>query len=593
MRTKPTFSARQKIGMRKETLGPIHALRLERWRVWFVFSTLVVFFLILIIRALYLQIFNDGFFKEQGQARHKRQLSLFANRGMITDRHGEPLAISTPVQSIWATPKSMSDLTEKQITLLAEKLGMTVHSVKQKLSDKRKDFVYLRRHLTPQHVEEINALNLPGIFTQTEYRRYYPAAEVMAHIIGSTNIDGHGQEGLELTQNAILAGKSGSRTVIKDRRGYIVEDLLSIRPPQHGETLKLSIDQRIQYLAYRELKNRVEASAAKAGAAIVLDANTGEILALVNLPTYNPNQRDKTEVSVKRNRALTDAYELGSGMKAFVAAVALESGQWKPSTKIDTGKGTLAIGGGFTIRDTSVHGIVTVEEMVKYSSNIAAAKIGVSIPREFMWNFYRELGFGAAPETGFPGEALGKLRPWKTWYPIEQMTMSYGYGISASLMQLAKAYQAFATDGEIRPISLHKLVAPPTGKKVMSTQTALAVRRMLEMAMEPGGTGRRLQIPGYRVAAKTGTARKSAQGGYVRQYVGSVVGLAPVSNPRLIVAVMIDEPTQGGYFGGLSAGPAFQAIMAGALRTLGITPDAPLLTLNLNEPNLDDVREGI
>ena len=568
-------------------------LRLERWRVWFIFGTLVAFFLVLIIRALYLQVLNDDFFKEQGQARHKRQLTLFANRGMITDRHGEPLAISTPVESIWATPKSMPPLADKQIQLLAEKLKMDAQHLRQRLADKRKDFVYLRRHLAPAQAQEVKLLNLPGVFTQTEYRRYYPAAEVMAHIIGFTNIDGLGQEGLELTRNEVLAGKPGSRTVIKDRRGYIVEDISSILPPKPGETLRLSIDQRIQYLAYRELKKRVEASNAQAGAVVVLDAKTGEVLALVNLPTYNPNNRVSSDVNIKRNRVLTDVYELGSGMKAFVAALALESGQWKPTTRIDTGNGTFAIGGGFTIKDTSPHGVVTVEEMVKYSSNIAAAKIGGSIPREFMWNFYHNLGFGEMPNTGFPGEAGGRLRPWKTWYQIEQMSMSYGYGVSASLMQLAKAYQAFATDGEIRPISLYKVIAPPVGKKVMSTETAHSVRRMLEMVMEQGGTGRRLQIPGYRVAAKTGTARKSAQGSYSRKYVGSVIGLAPVSNPRLIVAVMIDEPTQGGYFGGVSAGPAFQAILAGALRTLGVPPDMPLTEMDFSQTNLDDVKEGI
>jgi cell division protein FtsI (penicillin-binding protein 3) len=552
----------------------------------------MLLFLVLIFRALYLQVFNDSFFREQGQARHKRQLTLFANRGMITDRNGEPLAISTPVQSIWVTPKGMPELSDKQLTLLAEKLGMTKQSVMQRLADKRKDFVYLRRQLTPAQAQEVKALNLPGIFAQTEYRRYYPAGEVMAHIIGFTNIDGRGQEGLELTRDKTLAGKAGSRTVIKDRHGYIVEDISSIIPPQNGETLCLSIDQRIQYLAYRELKNMVDLSAAKAGATVVLDAKTGEVLALVNLPTYNPNSRAAADLAAKRNRALTDANEPGSGMKAFVAAAALESGQWKPLSKVNTGQGKFATSG-FTITDTSPHGVITVEEMVKYSSNIAAAKIGESLSREFMWNFYRNLGFGEAPHTEFPGETKGRLRPWKTWYPVEQMTMSYGYGISASLMQLAKAYQAFATQGEIRPISLYKVVAPPEGKRVMSARTALAVRKMLERVMEPGGTGKRMQIPGYRVAAKTGTARKSERGGYSRRYIGSMIGLAPASNPRLIVAVMIDEPTKGSYFGGLTAGPVFKEVMAGALRTLDITPDAPLTELNLQDNSVDDVREGI
>jgi cell division protein FtsI (penicillin-binding protein 3) len=324
----------------------------------------------------------------------------------------------------------------------------------------------------------------------------------------------------------------------------------------------------------------------------VLDAKTGEVLALVNLPTYNPNSRAVSNIAAKRNRALTDANEPGSGMKAFVAAAALESGRWKSASKIDTGQGKLFTSG-FTITDTSPHGVITVEEMVKYSSNIAAAKIGESLSREFMWNFYRNLGFGEAPQTEFPGEAKGRLRPWKSWYPVEQMTMSYGYGISASLMQLAKAYQAFATAGEIRPISLYKLVAPPEGKQVMSAETALAVRKMLEKVMEPGGTGRRMQIPGYRVAAKTGTARKSERGGYARRYVGSMIGLAPASDPRLIVAVMIDEPTKGSYFGALNAGPVFKEVMAGALRTLSVPPDAPLTELDLQDSTADDVREGI
>lgn len=567
-------------------------LRLERWRVWFVFGAFMTLFLLLVLRALYLQVVNDDFFREQGEARYTRQLTLFANRGMITDRNGEPLAISTPVQSIWASPKEMPDLTEKQIASLAEKLGMTIQSVTQRLADKRKDFVYLRRQLTPQQAQEVKALNLPGIFTQTEYRRYYPAGEVMAHVIGFTDIDGNGQEGLELTRDKALAGKPGSRTVIKDRRGYIVEDVSSIVPPQDGETLRLSIDQRIQYLAYRELKNTVEATGAKGGGAVVLDAKTGEVLALTNSPTYNPNSRAVTDIASKRNRVLIDAYEPGSGMKAFVAAAALESGLWKPGSRVDTGNGKF-VTSGYTITDTSAHGVITLEQMVKYSSNIGAAKIGESLPREFMWNFYHNLGFGEAPDTGFPGEAVGRLRSWKTWYPVEQMTMSYGYGLSASLMQLAKAYQAFASDGEIRPVSLYKLVAPPVGKRVMSEKTALAVRKMLEMVMEPGGTGKSLRIPGYRVAAKTGTARKSESGGYTRKYVGSMVGFAPASNPRVIVAVMIDEPNRGSYYGATTAGPVFKAIMAGTLRTLGVTPDVALSDLNLQNNDTDDVKEGI
>ena len=577
--------------------------KLARWRAWLVLAGLTSLFLVLLGRGIWLQGFNEEFLQEQGEARYTRNLKQAANRGVITDRNGEPLAISTPVQSIWASPRSLkllavgqtrprhwepvsekepTPITVAEVKTLAKLLGMPVEELTKKLTESRKnskgevwqpDFVWLKRHLPPQEAKAVLDLGLPGVYAQTEYRRYYPAGEVTAHIVGSTDIDGKGLEGFELTRESFLAGKPGSRTVIRDRRGYIVEDISAIVPPRDGEKLELSIDRRIQYLAYRELKKAIEEHDAIGGGIVVLDARTGEILALANAPSYNPNTREKVEFARKRNRALTDLYEPGSTMKPFTVAAAMEQGKIRPNTAFVTGDGSLTIGPN-TIRDAHSVGTVTVEQIIQKSSNIGSAKIALMMEREYFWSFLHGIGFGSKPNTGFPGEAFGRLRPWKNWVPIDQATIAYGHGISVSLVQIARAYQIFTTDGELRPVTFTRLVAPTQGKKIISAETAKAVRKMLEMVTQPGGTALRAQVVGYRVAGKTGTATKLEGGQYVKKYVASFVGFAPASDPRLIVAVMIDEPKKD-YYGGQVAAPVFSQVLAGTLRMLGVPPDAP------------------
>jgi cell division protein FtsI (penicillin-binding protein 3) len=601
---------------RHQRFAPPHP-KLERWRVWVVVGFLLSLFAVLLGRGLYLQAWNEGFLQEQGDARYMRNLKQASNRGMITDRNGEPLAISTPVQSIWASPRGMTLLPASQerpadwepksekdpvpvsrseIKKLAGALQLSEDEITKKLSVSRKnakgdiirpDFLWLRRHMSPNDAKTVMALNVPGVYTQTEYRRYYPAGDVMAHIVGFTDIDGKGQEGFELTREAMLAGKPGSRTVIRDRRGYIVEDVSTIVPAKDGETLQLSIDRKIQYLAYRELKKGIEAAGAVAGAAVVLDAKTGEVLALANLPSYNPNSRERVDLARKRNRVLTDTYEPGSTMKPFVVAAALEQGVIKPSSIIQTSPGRMTIGPN-TFKDTRDYGALNPEGVLKHSSNVGAAKIGLMLSREELWGYFNNYGFGASTHSGFPGEAFGRVRPWKNWRPIEQATMSFGHGLSVSLMQMARGYSVFTNHGEMKPITFTKMVAPSPGKQVISAQTADLVKNMLEAVTQAGGTAVRAQIVGFRVGGKTGTARKIVNGQYSREkYEVSFIGFAPVSNPRLIVAVLIDEPSTVGnrYYGGTVSAPVFQEIMSGSLRMLGVPPDAPITNILL--PGLD------
>jgi cell division protein FtsI (penicillin-binding protein 3) len=529
-----------------------------------------------------LQGYKEKFLIREGEQRFTRQITLAANRGMITDRNGKPLAISTPVQSITAFPSDMDPLSPVELRDLSAALDMPAEEIKRRLDDKRHDFVFLRRQMDPALAENVMRLNIPGIAKQTEYRRYYTAGEEAAHIIGFTDIDNHGQEGFELTRDAMLQGKPGSRKVIKDRSGAIVEDIASIENPRDGQTLTLSIDSDLQHLAYSELKQGVEANKAKGGGIVVLDARTGEVLAMANMPSYNPNNREKLDADARRNRALTDAYEPGSTMKPFTVAAAMEDGKITPTTMIDTGSGQMTLGT-YVIHDAHAHGNISVQQVIKYSSNVGAAKIQMEMGREYIWDFYNSLGFGTQPHTGFPGESSGRLRPWKNWVPIDQATISHGNGISVSLLQIARAYQIFATDGQERPISFQRLVAPLPGKQVIKPETAQAVRAMLEMVTEPGGTAPLARVVGYRVGGKTGTAYKPANGGYdMSRYVGSFAGIAPISDPRVIVAVMIDEPSAGKHFGGDVAAPVFRNVVAGCMRKLGIPPDAPQNT------NVDD-----
>lgn len=563
-----------------------------RWRGRMVLALLLAGFALLTARAVYLQGWHNEFLQQKGESRYGRVLEMPATRGMITDRNHEPLAISTPVESVWASPGDV-ELTPEKLRRLAQLLELDPAEINKKLADTKREFVYIKRHLPPEEAARVLALDVPGISAQREYRRYYPGSEFFSHLIGFTDVDDKGQEGLELALEGELAGKPGSRRVIKDRLGHIVEDVESIRTPQQGSDIVLSIDARIQYLAYRELKNAVELHQAKAGGIVVLDAQTGDILAMANLPSYNPNNRDKVDPRRTRNRVVTDLFEPGSTLKPFTVATALEAGVVKPETVIQTAPGKLTIGDR-TIHDAHAEGALTVSQVIQKSSNVGAAKIALGLPAEKMWDMFNAVGFGSPPHSGFPGEGSGRLRPFAGWRPIEQATMAYGHGISLSLLQLAHAYMAFASDGEIRSLSLLRRETPGEATRVVSAQTAQQIRRMLELVVLPGGTAPQAQVAGYRVAGKTGTAHKLDGANYAAdKYVSSFVGLAPASAPRLIVAVMIDEPTAHGYYGGTVAAPVFSSVMAGTLRLLGIKPDAPLNNVVLPPPNAPEVREEV
>ncbi len=550
------------------------------------FGGLLLLFVGLLGRSLYLQRIDNTFLQKQGSSRYSRDIEVPAHRGRIVDRFGEVLAISTPVKAVWAWPDQV-DATPEQLRSLAATLEMTPAALNQKLSQGG-EFVYVKKPVAPEVAERAAALKIKGIHDENEYWRYYPGGDVMSQIVGFTGDHDIGQEGLELAQQTWLGGKSGSRRVIINRRGDIVEDVQSIRAPQEGRDLALSIDSRLQYLAFREIKAAVDANKAHAGAAVILDVKTGEILALANWPSYNPNNRLRTQRDKMRNRALIDTFEPGSTLKPFTVASALDAGKVRPSTIIDTSPGTWTVGTA-TIHDDHREGALTVEQVIQKSSNVGAAKIALSLPPEAMWQVLSDAGFGTPPKTGYPGEVSGRLRPAKTWKPIEQATIAFGHGISVNLVQLARAYSIFANDGELKPVSLMKTEGTVAGRPVISPQTAQAVRHMLEMVVQPGGTAPRAQVAGYRVAGKTGTAHKLERHVYVNKYVASFVGFAPVTNPRLVVAVMLDEPA-GSYYGGSVAAPVFSDVMGAALRLLGVPPDAPINNVILPADDLD-VRE--
>jgi len=564
-------------------------VRLPVWRARFVLATLALAFCVLAARSVYLQALKTEFLQERGDARYSRVIDIPATRGRILDRNGDALAVSTPVQSVWAIPADV-ELSREQRRKLAALLAIEPAELGKKLASSR-DFVFLKRQVPPDTAHAIAALGLPGIYQHPEYRRYYPGGEITAHVLGFTGVDDGGQEGVELAHEATLGGKAGSRRVIKDRLGHIVEDVESIRVAQAGVDLQLSIDGKLQSLAYSALKSAVEANRAKAGGIIAVDVRTGEILALANVPSFNPNNRAKLTGAQLRNRVITDLFEPGSTLKPFTVALALESGKVTPTTRIPTAPGTLTMGG-YTIRDVHPAATMSVAQILQKSSNVGAAKLALALPRESMWDLFRSVGFGTAPALGFPGAAAGMLHPWKTWKPVEQATMAYGHGISLSLVQLARAYSLFARDGELVPLSLVKTNAAASGEKVISTETARAVRAMLELAVQPGGTAPRARIAGWRVGGKTGTAHKQENGGYAAdKYIASFVGLAPASEPRLVIAVMIDEPAAGQHYGGSVAAPVFAQVMQGALRLMAVPHDAPLDPILLPE-DADEARES-
>ena len=555
-------------------------VRLPAWRARVVLALLVAAFVVLAARSVYLQAMRTDFLQEKGDARYSRVIEMPATRGTILDRHGDALAVSTPVKSVWAIPAD-APATRTERKKLASLLGVSLRELERKLGDTSRDFVYLKRQVAPETAEAIERLGMSGVHHHTEYRRYYPAGEVTAHLLGFTGVDDAGQEGIELAYQSSLGGLPGSRRVIKDRLGRIVEDVESIRAAQAGRNLMLSIDSKIQSLAFAALKGAVEQHRARAGALVVLDVHSGEVLALVNAPSYNPNNRARLSGAQLRNRVITDLFEPGSTLKPFTVALAIESGKVTPRTLIPTAAGRLTLAN-YTIRDVHPAAAVSVSQVLQKSSNVGAAKIALALPREAMWDLFRRVGFGAAPELGFPGAAAGRLRHYRSWRPIEQATMAYGHGISVSLLQLARAYTVFARDGELVPITLVKTGAPAASEKVLSAEAARAVRSMLELAVQPGGTGPRARVMGWRVAGKTVTAHKQENGAYAAdKYLASFVGFAPASAPRLVVAVMIDEPSSGQYYGGTVAAPVFAQVMQGALRLLGVPHDAPLEPLEM------------
>ena len=542
-------------------------------RRWFLLSLYTLCVAGLLYRVVDLQVLNKEFLQNHGDARALRVVKIPAHRGMITDRNGESLAISTPVNSIWAVPRKVM-ASDAKLDQLAKYLHMDEKELSSMLKDRMgRQFVYLKRHVAPALAEQVMLLDIPGVSLQREYRRYYPAGEVTSHVLGFTNIDDSGQEGMELAYDNWLKGSPGSKRVLKDRLGRIIENIESITTSDPGNELVLSIDRRVQYLAYRELKSAVNHHKARAGTLVMLDVKTGEIIAMVGQPSYNPNNRTGLKSGHYRNRAVTDVFEPGSTLKPFTIATALESGLYNLKSTIDTHPGFFKVGD-HTIRDHRDYGVIDLATVIKKSSNIGASKIALSLePLEF-WSTLTKVGFGQATGSGFPGEASGFLNPYNNWSEVEQATMSFGYGISTTALQLAQAYMPFATDGMMLPVTFLKVSEPVAASRVFSAGVARQVRAMLETVVQIGGTGYRASIEGYRVAGKTGTVHKTVAGGYSEdRYLSLFAGMAPASNPRLIAVVIIDEPKGDQYYGGLVAAPVFSKVMAGALRLLDIPPD--------------------
>jgi len=558
------------------TSSPLLASRTPVWRSKFIVAALALGFGGLAARAAYVQVVGNDFFQRQGEVRFARTLELPAHRGRIMDRNGLLLASNVVAPSIWAIPEDVeSDDAEVKAKLrqLAQLLGVPLAELNKKLDDEDKTFVWLKRQVDEPVAQQIAALNIKGIYQRKEYKRKYPEGEAAAHVVGFANVENHGQEGVELAFDKSLAGRAGSRRVIKDRLGRVVEDVGEQVPPVDGKDIQLSIDSKVQFFAYQKLKSAVLENKAKAGSVVVLDSLTGEVLALANYPSYVPDKRQNLTGAQLRNIALTDVFEPGSTMKPFTVGLALETGRVKPSTQIQTAPGKIQITGS-TISDSHPHGVLTVEEVIQKSSNVGTVKMAMQMQPREMWEIFSAAGFGQKPQLSFPGVASGRLRPYKTWRPIEQATMSYGYGLSASLFQMARSYTVFAHDGQIIPATILKSNEPVVGVQVLSSQTATQIRKMLQMAAGPGGTGPKAQTIGYSVGGKSGTAHKQIGRSYAsNKYRAWFTGMAPIDQPRIIVAVMIDEPSAGQYFGGAVAAPVFSEVVQQTLRMMGVQPD--------------------
>ena len=554
------------------TSSPLLASKTPVWRSKLIVAGIALAFLGLACRAAYVQVFGNAFFQRQGEVRFARTLELPASRGRILDRNGLILASSVPAPSIWAIPEDV-EASAEQLAALATLLEMPLAELNKKLANEDKSFVWIRRQVDDPVAQKISALGIKGIYQRKEYKRQYPEGETAAHVVGFTDVEDRGQDGIELRFNKELSGRAGSRRVIKDRLGRVVEDVGEQVPPMDGKDIQLSLDSKVQFVAYQKLRDAVLRHKAKAGSVVVLDTITGEVLALANYPSYEPNKRQNLSGEQLRNRALTDTFEPGSTMKPITVGMALEAGRITPKTKIETAPGRFNIGG-FTINDTHNYGTLTVEGVIQKSSNVGSLKIAQKMTPREMWDTYTALGYGQKPQIQFPGAVTGRLRPWKTWRPVEQATMSYGYGLSASLFQMAHSYTSFAHDGQIIATTMFKSSEPAVGVKVFSPENARALRRMLQMAAAPGGTAPLAQTVGYSVGGKSGTARKQVGKGYAsNKYRAWFTGMAPIESPRIIVAVMIDEPSDGNYYGGIAAAPVFSEVVQQTLRMMGVQPD--------------------
>ena len=565
------------------TSSPLLASKTPMWRSKLIVGGIALAFAGLACRAAYVQVFGNDFFQRQGEVRFARTLELPASRGRILDRNGLILASSVPTPSIWAIPEDV-EATPDQLAALATLLDIPLSELKKKLANEDKNFVWIRRQVDDAVAQKISALGIKGIYQRKEYKRQYPEGETAAHVVGFTNVEDHGQDGIELRFNKELSGHAGSRRVIKDRLGRVVEDVGEQVPPLDGKDIQLSVDSKVQFVAYQKLRDAVLRHKAKAGSVVVLDTITGEVLALANYPSYEPNKRQNLSGEQLRNRALTDTFEPGSTMKPITVGMALEAGRITPKTIIETGPGRFNIGG-FTINDTHNYGTLTVEGVIQKSSNVGALKIAQKMSPREMWDTYTALGYGQKPQIQFPGAVTGRLRPWKTWRPVEQATMSYGYGLSASLFQMAHSYTSFAHDGQVIAATMLKSSEPAVGVKVFSPENARALRRMLQMAAAPGGTAPLAQTVGYSVGGKSGTARKQVGKGYAsNKYRAWFTGMAPIESPRIIVAVMIDEPSDGNYYGGIAAAPVFSEVVQQTLRMMGVQPDMSVKPQIVTQP---------
>jgi cell division protein FtsI (penicillin-binding protein 3) len=552
--------------------SPLLASPTPVWRSKFIVAAIALGFAVLAGRAAYVQVLGNEFYQRQGEVRFARTLELPASRGRIMDRHGLVLAYNVPAPSIWAIPEDVN-ATPAQLTQLARLMEVPLPELQKKLADEDKTFVWLKRQVSEPVARQIAEMGIKGIYERKGYKRQYPDGEAAAHVVGFANVENLGQEGVELTFEKQLAGRAGSRRVIKDRLGRVVEDVREQVPPVDGQDLQLSIDSKVQFFAYQKLRDAVIEHKAAAGSVVVIDAQSGEVLALANYPSYTPDKRVNLSGAQLRNRALTDTFEPGSTMKPFAVTLAMDKGLARSDSMIQTAPGRMTIGGA-AISDAHPQGLLSVAQVIQKSSNVGTVKLAMQLQPKEMWEGYAQAGFGQKPNIPFPGTVSGRLRPHKTWRPIEQATMSYGYGLSSSLFQLTHAYTVFARDGDLVPVSLLKTSEPVAGVRVFQDKNAIAMRQMLHLVTQPGGTAQKAQTIGYSVGGKTGTTHKQEGKGYsAKKYRGFFVGLAPIENPRIVVGVMIDEPSNGRYYGGDVAAPVFAETVQQTLRMMGVPPD--------------------